>query len=193
MVATGVLALQGDVAEHLRRLEQLGATTLAVKTLADLERVDALVIPGGESTTIGFMLAEHDMIEPLRKRIDDGMPTFGTCAGAILVGDDVRGDDPRQDRWPTIGGLDVTINRNGYGRQVDSFETTVDVRGVGPIEAVFIRAPVIVATGDSVDVLGVARDHPVVVRQGHVLAATFHPELTDDVSLHRYFLEEVCR
>ena len=158
------------------------------------------MIPGGESTTIGFMLGEHDMIEPLRKRIEDGMPVFGTCAGAILLADDVRGDypngppngPPNQSRWPTIGGLDIVINRNGYGRQVDSFESSVAVKGVGDVEAVFIRAPVILSTGDGVEVLAVARDDPVVVRQDAILAATFHPELTDDSSLHRYFLEEVC-
>jgi 5'-phosphate synthase pdxT subunit len=192
-VRAGVLALQGDVAEHIRRLQELGADTLAVKTLADLERVDALVIPGGESTTIGFMLGEHDMIDPLHKRVEDGMPTFGTCAGAILLADDVRGEDPDQSRWPTIGGLDISIHRNGYGRQVDSFEAPVEVDGIGAVEAVFIRAPVIEAVGDRVTVLATARDHPVVVRQEAILAATFHPELTNDTSLHRYFLEEVCR
>lgn len=191
MTTAGVLALQGDVAEHIRRLQELGASTHAVKTLEDLEQVDALVIPGGESTTIGFMLDEHDLIEPLRKRIEDGMPTFGTCAGAILLSDDVRGDGDRT--WPKIGGLNVVINRNGYGRQVDSFEATVAIEGVGQVEAVFIRAPVIESVGDGVTVLATTRERPVVVRQDNILAATFHPELTADVSLHRFFLEEVCR
>jgi 5'-phosphate synthase pdxT subunit len=191
VTTAGVLALQGDVAEHIRRLQELGASTHAVKTLEDLEQVDALVIPGGESTTIGFMLDEHDLIEPLRKRIEDGMPTFGTCAGAILLSDDVRGDGDRT--WPKIGGLNVVINRNGYGRQVDSFEATVAIEGVGQVEAVFIRAPVIESVGDGVTVLATTRERPVVVRQDNILAATFHPELTADVSLHRFFLEEVCR
>jgi 5'-phosphate synthase pdxT subunit len=178
------------VREHLHRLRSLGATTVAVKTLDDLERVDALVIPGGESTTIGFMLGEHDMIEPMRKRIEDGMPVFGTCAGAILLANDVPG--PGQERWPRLEVLDAKILRNGYGRQVDSFETVLEITGVGTVEAVFIRAPVIGSVGEAVEVLATARDHPVVVRQDNILAATFHPELTDDPSLHRYFLEEIC-
>ena len=183
----GVLALQGDVREHVRLLNDLGAAAVTVKTLEDLEQVDAIVLPGGESTTIGFMLAEHDMIEPLSKRIADGMPAFGTCAGAILLAKDVVGGDV-----PKLDVLDVRIHRNAYGRQVDSFEGSVTVDGVGDVEAVFIRAPVIESVGEGVDVLATAADRPVVVRQGSVLAATFHPELTTDAGLHRFFMEEVC-
>lgn len=184
----GVLALQGDVAEHLQLLRDLGASPVRVKTLDDLEGVDALVIPGGESTTIGFMLDEHDMIDPLRKRIDDGMPVLGTCAGAILLADEVVGS-PGQERWPHIGGLDATIHRNAYGRQVDSFEADIEVDGVGAMHAVFIRAPVIDATGEGVDVLAAHRDAPVVIRQGNLIAATFHPELAGESGLHRLLLE----
>jgi pyridoxal 5'-phosphate synthase pdxT subunit len=184
----GVLALQGDVREHAALLKDIGASTLEVRTLDDLERVDALVIPGGESTTIGFMLAEHDMIDPLRKRIDDGMPVLGTCAGAILLANDVVGG-AGQDRWPTIGGLDATIHRNAYGRQVDSFEGDVDVRDVGRMHAVFIRAPVIERVGADVDVLAEHNDRPVVVRVGNIIAATFHPELAGEGGLHRLLVE----
>jgi 5'-phosphate synthase pdxT subunit len=184
----GVLALQGDVAEHLRIFDVLGVEATRVKTLEDLEGVDALVIPGGESTTIGFMLDEHDMIDPLRKRIDDGMPVLGTCAGAILLANDVVGP-PGQERWPHIGGLDATICRNAYGRQVDSFEADVDVKGVGPMHAVFIRAPVIDRVGTGVEVLASHRDAPVVVQQGNVIVATFHPELASETGLHRLLLE----
>ena len=159
-----------------------------MRTLEDLERVDALVIPGGESTTIGFMLAEHDMIEPLRKRIEDGMPVLGTCAGAILLAKTVVGGDD-QDRWPTIGVLDATVHRNAYGRQVDSFEDDVDVTGVGTMHAVFIRAPVIASVGPDVEVLATHRDGPIVVRQDNIIAATFHPELAAESGLHRLLVE----
>lgn len=175
----GVLALQGDVREHVAVLNGLGATVSRVKTAEDLEAVDALVMPGGESTTIGFMLAEHGMIEPLRKRIEDGLPVLGTCAGAILLARDVVGGDV-----PKVGVLDVVIHRNAYGRQVDSFEGEIDVDGVGTIHAVFIRAPVIETVGASVAVLGAHGDRPVVVRQNNVIAATFHPELAHEPGLH---------
>jgi 5'-phosphate synthase pdxT subunit len=180
----GVLALQGDVREHAKLLKDLGATAAPVRTVEDLERVDALVLPGGESTTIGFMLAEHEMIEPLRKRIEDGLPVLGTCAGAILLARNVIGGDVDK-----IGVLDVTIHRNAYGRQVDSFEDDIDVDGVGAVHAVFIRAPVIEQVGPKVHVLAEHRDGPVVVREGNVIAATFHPELAGESGLHRLLLE----
>ncbi len=188
MKAVGVLALQGDVREHIQLLRDLGANPASVRTLEDLERTDALVIPGGESTTIGFMLAEHELIDPLRKRIDDGLPVLGTCAGAILLADDVLGG-PSDKQWPTIGGLDISIHRNAYGRQVDSFEDDVEVSGVGTVHAVFIRAPVIESAGESVEVLAELRGRPVVVRQGNTIAATFHPELSGESGLHRLLLE----
>jgi pyridoxal 5'-phosphate synthase pdxT subunit len=180
----GVLALQGDVREHLALLRDLGASTVQVRTNEDLEKVDALVLPGGESTTIGFMLAEHGMIDPLRKRIEDGLPVLATCAGTILLAKNVVGG-PTQERWPTIATLDATVHRNAYGRQVDSFEDDIDLKDVGPMHAVFIRAPVIESVGPDVEVLASHRDRPVVVRQGSVIAATFHPELSGESGLHR--------
>ncbi|MEX2393274.1 MAG: pyridoxal 5'-phosphate synthase glutaminase subunit PdxT [Actinomycetota bacterium] len=184
----GVLALQGDVREHLQLLKDIGATSTGVKTIEHLEDVDALVIPGGESTTISLLLDEHDMIEPLRKRIADGMPVLGTCAGAILLAREVIGGGDRD--WPRIGVLDAKVLRNGYGRQVESFEESLEVTGVGTVEAIFIRAPVIESVGDDVDVLATTHDHPCVVRQRNILAATFHPELSGDAGLHRYFVEK---
>ena len=183
----GVLALQGDVREHAQLLKDMGAPPVAVKTAEDLEAIDAIVLPGGESTTIGFMLAEHGMVDPLRKKISDGMPALGTCAGAILLACEVIGGD-----IPKIGVLDVTVHRNAYGRQVDSFEDDLAIDGVGLVHAVFIRAPVIERVGEGVTVLANAASRPVVVRQDNILAATFHPELEGDAQLHRYFLEEVC-
>jgi 5'-phosphate synthase pdxT subunit len=188
-VNVGVLALQGDVREHLQLLKDIGATPSGVKTIEHLEDVDALVIPGGESTTIGFMLDEHDMIEPLRKRIADGMPVFGTCAGAILLAREVVGGGVRE--WPRIGVLDAVVHRNAYGRQVESFEESLEIEGVGTVEAIFIRAPVISSVGGDVDVLATSHDRPCVVRQDNILAATFHPEISGDAGLHRYFVEEV--
>ena len=183
-MSVGVLALQGDVREHSQLLKDLGATAVPVQTLDDLERVDALILPGGESTTIGFMLSEHAMIEPLRKRIEGGLPVLGTCAGAILLARNVLGGEV-----PNIGVLDATIHRNAYGRQVDSFEDDVDVEGIGVVHAVFIRAPVIESVGTDVKVLAEHRDGPVVVREGNIIAATFHPELAGESGLHRLLLE----
>jgi pyridoxal 5'-phosphate synthase pdxT subunit len=181
LVATvGVLALQGDVREHVRLLKEIGATAVPVKTREQLDDVDAIVLPGGESTTIGFLLEKFELMEPLRKRIEDGMPALGTCAGAILLAKHVLGGDV-----PKIGVLDATVHRNAYGTQIDSFEDDVDVEGAGTMHAVFIRAPIIESVGDDVDVLASCRDHPVVVRQGNVIAATFHPELADETGLHR--------
>jgi 5'-phosphate synthase pdxT subunit len=182
--SVGVLALQGDVREHMHLLRDVGAAAIRVKTADDLESVDALVLPGGESTTIGFMLAEHQMIEPLRKRIDDGLPVLGTCAGAILLATNIVGGDV-----PKIGLLDATVHRNAYGRQVDSFEDDVDVKGVGTMHAVFIRAPVIEAVGPRVETLAEYRDGPIVVKQDNIIAATFHPELAQESGLHRLLLD----
>jgi len=184
----GVLALQGDVREHIHLLKDIGASPAPVRTREELEQVDALVIPGGESTTIGFMLAEHELIEPLKKLIEDGLPVLGTCAGAILLAKEVLGGSADKE-WPKIGVLDVSIHRNAYGRQVDSFEHEVDVSGVGPMHAVFIRAPVIESVGAGVEVLAEHRGGPVVVREKNMIAATFHPELAGESGLHRLLLE----
>ncbi|MEX2538213.1 MAG: pyridoxal 5'-phosphate synthase glutaminase subunit PdxT [Actinomycetota bacterium] len=187
MSKVGVLAIQGDVREHLDLLRGLDAAAVPVKTSEDLETVDALVIPGGESTTMGFLLDEHGMIEPLRKRIEDGLPVLGTCAGAILLAKTVVGDGDKE--WPKIGVLDAVVHRNAYGRQVDSFEDDADVKGVGIMHAVFIRAPVIESVGPDVEVLATHRDGPIVVREGNMIAATFHPELSGESGLHRLLID----
>lgn len=183
----GVLALQGDVLEHLRALADVGARPRRVRSLRDLGEVDALVIPGGESTTIGRQLVRADLLEPLRARVHAGMPTFGTCAGLILLSRELAQEVPQ----PLIGGLDVRTRRNAFGRQVDSFEVDLEIEGMGggPVRAVFIRAPWIEEVGTGVDVLATVRGHPVLVAQGHVVGASFHPELTADRRLHAWFVE----
>jgi 5'-phosphate synthase pdxT subunit len=184
MIRVGVLALQGDVREHEELLAGLDVAVARVKTIEDLEAVDALVLPGGESTTIGFLLDDHGMIELLRKRIEDGLPVLGTCAGAILLARSVVGGD-----LPKIGVLDAVVHRNAYGRQVDSFEDDVEVAGIGTVHAVFIRAPVIESLGKDVEVLAEHRDGPIVVRQSNIIAATFHPELAQEAGLHRLLVD----
>ena len=191
----GVLALQGDVAEHLSVLGSLGAQAVAVKRADELDAVDALVIPGGESTTIGKLAAMYDLLEPLRKRVTEGMPTFGTCAGAILLSARATFDDGSPSSQPLVGGLDATARRNAFGRQVASFEADLDVAGIdgGSMHAVFIRAPWFEDVGAEVDVLARV-DTPlgrkvVVVRSGNVLASAFHPELTGDARLHQLLVD----
>jgi pyridoxal 5'-phosphate synthase pdxT subunit len=181
----GVLALQGDVPEHLRALEQAGARAVPVKTRDTLESVDGLVIPGGESTTVGMLLERFDLMEPLRERIAEGMPVFGTCTGLILMAKTIEGSGQ-----PRIGCMDVTVHRNAYGRQVDSFEADVAVPAIGaePVRAVFIRAPQVTGVEPSVEVLAETEAGPVLVRQGSMLAATFHPELTEDRRIHELFV-----
>jgi 5'-phosphate synthase pdxT subunit len=188
----GVLALQGDVREHLRALEACGAATLAVRRPAELERVQALVIPGGESTTMWRLARTFELLGPLRKRIEAGMPAYGSCAGMIMLADRVRDGAEGQE---TIGGLDILVRRNAFGRQVDSFESDVHLFGA-PYHAVFIRAPWVEAIGDEVEVLGrvesgEAAGRIVAVRQGRLMATAFHPELTGDVRVHRYFVDLV--
>jgi 5'-phosphate synthase pdxT subunit len=187
LVTVGVLALQGDVREHLRALRDAGAAAVPVKRADELAAVDGLVIPGGESTTIGKLLTIFGLLESLRARIADGMPAYGSCAGMILLADEVLGAARDQ---PTIGGLDVSVRRNAFGRQVDSFETDLSVAGLdgGPLHAVFIRAPWVERVGDGVEVLAEADGHPVAVRQGSLLATSFHPELTPDVRIHELFV-----
>jgi 5'-phosphate synthase pdxT subunit len=184
----GVLALQGDVREHLRALDAVGAHPVAVRRPTDLEGIDGIVIPGGESTTIGQLAATFGVLEPLRAQIRDGLPAFGSCAGMILLAERVLDGRPDQQ---LIGGLDVTVRRNAYGRQVDSFEEEVDVTGVGRLRGVFIRAPWVVDVGPQVQVLAEHADKIVAVRQGRLLATAFHPELAEDARVHRYFLEVV--
>jgi 5'-phosphate synthase pdxT subunit len=188
-VATiGVLALQGAFIEHEQRLRALGADTTQVRLPEDLYGLDGLIIPGGESTTIGKLAATFGLIEPLRA-FARSKPTWGTCAGLIFLARDIG-----TDRQPILGVMDVVVNRNAFGRQVDSFEADLPVAGLegGPFHAVFIRAPVITAAGPSVDVLASLDDGRIVAaQQGHLLATAFHPELTDDRRLHARFLEMV--
>ncbi|MGA7689818.1 MAG: pyridoxal 5'-phosphate synthase glutaminase subunit PdxT [Jiangellales bacterium] len=190
--AVGVLALQGDVREHQRILTELGAHAPRVRTPSDLAGVDGLVIPGGESTTIARLAVVLDMMEPLRKAVESGLPVYGSCAGMILLADRLVGAPPGQ---PTIGGLGITVRRNAFGRQVDSFETDLDVAVLGPpsMRAVFIRAPWVEQVDSEVAVLarveGGAADATIVaVEQGALLATSFHPELTGDVRMHQHFL-----
>lgn len=186
----GVLALQGDFREHLAVVEGLGHEGVEVRTPEELELINALIIPGGESTTIGRLATIYGMIEPLRNRIEAGIPVLGTCAGMIFLGTGVSGPDQ-----PQLGVLDAVVERNAFGRQVDSFEAAIAVDGLDdPIEGVFIRAPWIEKVGGSVEVLATiadpetGKDRPVVVRQGNILATSFHPELTGDGRLHELFL-----
>jgi 5'-phosphate synthase pdxT subunit len=185
----GVLALQGDFREHIDRLRELGVDAIEVRTLDQLQSIDGLIIPGGESTTIARLLIAFDLLEPLRQRLDHGMPAWGTCAGAIMLAKRV----PALDR-PSIGVMDITVDRNAFGRQIDSFEADLDVEGVpgGPVHAVFIRAPVIREPGANVEVLAALEDGRIVAcREGRLLATSFHPELTDDTRVHEYFLRMV--
>ncbi len=182
----GVLALQGDVREHLRALTAVGASPTPVRRAAELADVDGLVVPGGESTTIARLIERFGLLEPLRAAIAGGLAVFGSCAGMILLADRVvDGEDGQL----TIGGLDVTVRRNAFGRQVASFETDLDVDGLGgpPVHGVFIRAPWVEECGPGVSVLARAAGRVVAVRQGRLLATSFHPELTGDDRVHSLF------
>jgi 5'-phosphate synthase pdxT subunit len=180
---TGVLALQGDFREHLRTLSSVGAAAIEVRTAAELADVERLVIPGGESTTIGKLARAYDLVEPIRERARDGMPVFGTCAGMIVLAERIVDGDP------LFSLMDVTVRRNAYGRQVDSFEADVDVEGIDhPVNGVFIRAPWVEEVGSDVRVLSTHENRPVVLQQGNLLAASFHPELIGEAALHEYFL-----
>ena len=186
----GVLALQGNVIEHLRALEEAGAQSIAVKTVADLDRVRALIIPGGESTTVMKLLQRFDLAKPIVDRVRGGMPLWGTCMGLIVAAHDVAGV-PDQ---PTLDLLDVTVRRNAFGRQVASAEVALEIPALGaqPFPAIFIRAPWIERTGPGVDVLASVDGHGVLVRQGHMLGSSFHPEMGPDRRLHKYFLSMVA-
>ncbi|MFB4291885.1 pyridoxal 5'-phosphate synthase glutaminase subunit PdxT [Nonomuraea sp. ATR24] len=185
----GVLALQGDVREHVRMLQEAGATATTVRRPAELDAVDALVIPGGESTTIWKLADTFDLLEPLRLRIKSGMPAYGSCAGMIMLADRIEDGIAGQQ---TFGGIDMVVRRNAFGRQVDSFEADLDFAGE-PVHAIFIRAPWVESVGSGVTVLGRAEpgDRIVAVRQGSLLATSFHPELTGDTRVHRYFVDMV--
>ncbi|MFE3602898.1 pyridoxal 5'-phosphate synthase glutaminase subunit PdxT [Streptomyces sp. NPDC059142] len=188
--AIGVLALQGDVREHLAALAAAGAVAGTVRRPEELAEVDGLVIPGGESTTMSKLAALFGMLEPLRARVRAGMPVYGTCAGMIMLAEKIL--DPRSGQ-ETVGGIDMIVRRNAFGRQNESFEAAVDVAGVegGPVEGVFIRAPWVESVGAEVQVLAEYGGHVVAVRQGMALATSFHPELTGDHRLHRFFTDMV--
>jgi 5'-phosphate synthase pdxT subunit len=185
----GVLGLQGDVREHVNALESINATPVVVKRIDDVASVDGLIIPGGESTTIGKLLERFGLLEPISERARAGMPLYGTCAGLILMAKHTVGD---RDAPHRLGVMDVAVRRNAYGRQVDSFETDISVDGLdGPFRAVFIRAPAIEAVGAEVDVLSEHDGRAVIVRQGHLLGSSFHPEMTGDARVHRLFVSMV--
>ena len=188
----GVLALQGDTREHLAALADAGALVSTVRRRAELESVDALVIPGGESTTMSLLLREFELLEPLRERLAAGLPAYGSCAGMILLASEILdAGEPGRQATP-LGGIDMTVRRNAFGRQVDSFEGDIEFEGLdGPAHAVFIRAPWVERVGPAVDVLARAGDHIVAVRQGPVLATAFHPEMTGDRRVHKLFVDIV--
>ena len=192
----GVLALQGDFREHISALGDCGVTGKLVKTAADIAAIDALIIPGGESTTISKLARAFGLFDLISKRISEGMPTYGSCAGMILVAKTIL--DPASDQ-DTFGGIDMEVRRNAFGRQTESFEVDLDFKTISgsPIRGVFIRAPWVESHGSQVEILSSVEisgvQHPVAVRQGSVLATAFHPELTGDNRVHRYFLEDVCK
>ncbi|MFI9008297.1 pyridoxal 5'-phosphate synthase glutaminase subunit PdxT [Actinosynnema sp. NPDC053489] len=197
MSVVGVLALQGDVREHLVALAEADVLARPIRRPEELAEVDGVVLPGGESTAISRLLATFELLEPLRARIKEGMPAYGSCAGMILLADRVLDGRPDQHQ---LGGLDIVVRRNAFGRQVDSFEAELDFTDVGQVHAVFIRAPWVESTGSDVEVLarvpetedaGEAAGRIVAVRQGHVLATSFHPELTGDGRVHRLFVDMV--
>ena len=182
----GVLALQGDFREHARAFADAGATPVEVRRPEHLADVDVLAIPGGESTTIWKLARSYGLVGPIRDRARGGMPILGTCAGMIVLAERVEGGEP------LLSLVDITVRRNAYGRQVDSFETDLDVEGIDhPVRGVFIRAPRVDDVGDDVRVLSVHEGHPVVLRQGRILVASFHPELIGETALHRYVLDQL--
>ena len=187
-----MLALQGDVAEHLRALSAVGAAAVPVSRPEQLDEIGGLIIPGGESTTIWKLAVAFDLMEPVRKRVEAGLPAFGCCAGMIMLADRLVDGINGQE---TFGGIDMTVRRNAFGRQVDSFESDIELRGMAgpPLRAVFIRAPWVDQTGPGVEVLGAdaSTGRIVAVRQGELLATAFHPELTPDLRLHKLFVDMI--
>ncbi|WP_098741249.1 pyridoxal 5'-phosphate synthase glutaminase subunit PdxT [Paenibacillus sp. EZ-K15] len=183
----GVLALQGAVAEHIRSITLAGAEGVLIKKVEQLDGIDGLIIPGGESTTIGKLMRKYDFMDPIRQFSAQGKPIFGTCAGLIVLAERIQGDEEAHLKL-----MDITVARNAFGRQRESFETDLPVKGIEePVRAVFIRAPLILEVGAGVEVLSTYKDEIVTARQGHLLAASYHPELTDDYRLHQYFVEMV--
>lgn len=192
----GVLALQGGVREHLEALEAAGATAVPVRRASEVAAVDGLVLPGGESTTMSNLLLAFDLYEPIKQRLAEGLPAYGSCAGMILLADEVL--DTRPDAV-SFAAIDITVRRNAFGRQIDSFEADLAVTGLegDPMRAVFIRAPLVERVGDGVEVLATVAEGPaagrvVAVRAGHILATSFHPEMTGDRRLHQQFVDLVA-
>jgi pyridoxal 5'-phosphate synthase pdxT subunit len=186
----GVLALQGDTREHVAALHEAGVEASTVRRLRELDAVDALVIPGGESTAMTHLLRELELLEPLRSRLADGMPAYGACAGMILLASEILDAGAVGRDAAPLGGIDMTVRRNAFGRQVDSFEGDIEFTGIdGPVHAVFIRAPWVERVGPQVQVLGEADGHIVAVRQGQRLATAFHPEMTGDRRIHKLFVD----
>ncbi len=189
----GVLALQGDVREHISALNDCGVDAKPVRTSAEISSIEGLIIPGGESTTIAKLARSFDLFDLISGRIREGLPTYGSCAGMILLANELVDGAEGQE---TFGGLDVKVRRNAFGRQVDSFETDLDFLGLGAVHAVFIRAPWVETLSSQVEVLAEVEidgvSHPVAVRQKSILATSFHPELTGDNRIHRYFVTEIC-
>jgi len=187
LMKVGVLALQGAFATHARVLEGLGVSVSEVRTVSELTEVDALVLPGGESTTMSMLAESTGLLEPLQEFVRSGQPVFGTCAGLILLASEVLDGRPDQ---RCLAGLDISVRRNGFGRQVDSFEIDVPISGIAgdPFHAVCIRAPVVERIGDAVEVLAEIDGRPAVVRQGAIMGTIFHPELAGDTRLHKWFL-----
>ncbi len=182
-----VLAVQGSFFEHEQILEKLGVEYFEIRQKADLDKhFDGLILPGGESTTMGKLLKELDIFDTLQKKIADGLPVYGTCAGMILLANNLSND-----KNVYFGTMDITVKRNAYGRQLGSFETVSDVKGIGEVPMVFIRAPYIESVGEGVDVLATVNGNIVAARQDNQLATSFHPELTDDTSVHQYFLDMI--
>ena len=188
----GVLALQGDVREHMSSLIACGVDPISVRRSSEIDQVDALVLPGGESTTIAQLAEVFGIYDHLKKRIDEGMPVYGSCAGMILLANEILDSKVGQ---KTFGGLNITVRRNAFGRQVDSFETDIPFKDGSNelVRAVFIRAPWVEKVGEGVEVLASVDNHPVAVRSKTLLATSFHPEITGDHRIHRYFIEEVAR
>lgn len=184
MAKIGVLALQGAVKEHIQQIELLGHEAVAVKTSDDLRGIDGLILPGGESTTIGKMLERNDLLEPIKAMAQQGVPMFGTCAGLILLAKKIRNS-----KTPHLSLMDVEVERNSFGRQVDSFEVPISISSIGEeITAVFIRAPHIVSVGEHVEILATYEERIVLARDGQFLGCSFHPELTDDVRILEFFI-----
>ena len=185
----GVLALQGAVSEHIAMLNKLGVEALAVKNAEEIKNIDGLILPGGESTTMGRLITKFNLAPIIKKRINEGMPVYGTCAGMILLAKRIKNNEQF-----SLDVLDVTIVRNAFGRQVDSMEIDLDVKGLdSPFHAIFIRAPVAIELGSGVEALASVDEGIVFVRQGNIFASSFHPELGNDVRIHKMFLESVAK